>query len=170
MRLSLRATGPDAIALLRDLYHRHSQQYQKWLTPDQFAARFAPTAQQSAAVQSFLRSQGLTVTAVNRHNYTVTAQGRVADMQRAFGVQINRYNFRGDLRYSNSTNPSLPIQLGTSVSSIGGLHDVRMKPHHVVPVDGGVLIWPDVREDRASSTGNTSATAVPNRTAFRPTV
>jgi subtilase family serine protease len=89
MRLSLRdRSGRDT--LLRDLYDRHSQQYQKWLTPDQFASRFAPTAQQVATVQSFLHSQNLTVTAVNRHNYTVTAQGRVADIERAFGVQINR--------------------------------------------------------------------------------
>ncbi len=120
VRMALRdRAGRDT--LLRDLYDKRSPQYQKWLTPEQYAARFAPTAQSSATVQDFLRSQGLTVTDVNRFNYTITAQGRVSDVQRAFSVQINRYSFKGETRYSNANNPSLPVQLGSLVGSLGGI-------------------------------------------------
>src|SRR5208283_2812929 len=59
------------------------------------------------------------------------------DVQRAFGVQINRYSFRGEIRYSNANNPSVPIELSGLVGSIGGLHQVMMKTHHVIPLDGG---------------------------------
>ena len=79
VRMALRdRAGRDA--LLRDLYDRRSPQYQKWLTPEQYAARFAPTTQEAAMVQDYLKSQGLTVTAVDKFNYTVTAQGRVSDI------------------------------------------------------------------------------------------
>jgi len=138
MRLALRdRAGRDA--LLQQLYDRHSSQYQKWLTPEQYAARFAPTAQSAASVKSFLTSQGLTVTDTNRFNYTVTAQGRVADVQRAFGVQINRYSFKGEVRYSNANNPSIPVQLSGLIGSIGGLHQTLMKPHHMMQQDGAVI-------------------------------
>ncbi len=125
-------------ALLRDLYDRQSPQYQKWLTPEQYAARFAPTAQEVAVVQDYLKSQGLTPTAVSKLNYTVTAQGRVSDIQKAFAVQINRYGFNGETRYSNANNPSLPVHLARLIGSIGGLHQVLMKPHHVMAVDAGL--------------------------------
>ncbi len=121
--------------LLQQLYDRNSPLYQKWLTPQQYADRFAPTSQEAATVQTFLKSQGLTVTAVNQFNYTVSAQGTVADVQKAFGVQINRFLRNGETRYSNINNPSLPAQLAGIVGSIGGLHEVLMKPHHVFPVD-----------------------------------
>jgi len=126
-------------ALLRQLYDRQSSQFQKWLTPEQYAARFAPSSQDAAKVQEFLKSQGLTVTATNKFNYTITAQGRVGDIQKAFGVQINRFIFNGEQRYSNVNNPSIPVQLAGIVGSVGGLHQVLMKPHHVMPLDAGTL-------------------------------
>ena len=122
-------------ALLQQLYDRNSPLYQKWLTPQQYADRFGPTTQEAAMVQDFLKSQGLTVTAVNKFNYTVSAQGTIAEVQKAFGVQINRFLRNGEIRYSNINNPSVPAQLAGIVGSISGLHEVLMKPHHVFPID-----------------------------------
>ena len=138
VRLALHdRAGRDA--LLRQLTDSKSPLYHQWLTPAQYAARFAPSAQEAARVQEFLKSQGLTVTATNKFNYTVTAQGRVADIQKAFGVQIDRFEFNGEQRYSNINNPSVPDQLGGISGSLGGLHQVLMKPHHVMPVDAGSI-------------------------------
>jgi subtilase family serine protease len=122
-------------ALLAQLYDTKSPLYQKWLTPEEYAARFGPTAQEAAAVQDFLKSQGLSITGVNKFNYTVSAQGTIADIQKAFGVQINRFQVNGETRYANINNPSVPANLAGVVSSIGGLHQVMMKYHHVFPVD-----------------------------------
>ena len=122
-------------ALLQQLYDRKSPLFQKWLTPQQYADRFGPTAQEAAMVQNFLKSQGLTVTAVNKFNYTVRAQGTIADIQKTFGVQINRFLRNGETRYSNVNNPSIPTELAGVIGSISGLHQVLMKPHHVFPVD-----------------------------------
>ncbi len=122
--------------LLKQLYDKKSPMYQKWLTPTEYAARFAPSTQEAAAVQQYLKSQGLNVTAVNKFNYTVNARGTVAEVQKAFGVQISRFRLvNGETRYSNVNNPSVPIQLSGIVGSIGGLHQVPMKPHHVVAMD-----------------------------------
>ena len=139
MRLALRdRAGRDA--LLRDLYDPRSPQYQKWLTPEQYAARFGPSAMQASLVERYLREHGLNITDVNRFHYTITATGRVSNVQRAFNVQINRYSFNGQVRYSNANNPSLPPQIGSLIGSIGGLHETRMQYHHVVPLDSRVIV------------------------------
>ncbi len=122
-------------ALLQQLYDRNSPLYQKWLTPQQYADRFGPTTQEAARVQEFLKSQGLAVTAVDKFNYTVSAQGTIADIQKAFGVQINRFLVNGETRYANANNPSIPAQLAGVVGSISGLHEARMQPDHVFAVD-----------------------------------
>ena len=136
VRLALHdRAGRDA--LLKQLYDSKSPLYHHWLTPQQYAARFGPTATESALVQSFLKSHGLNVTAVDQFNYTVSAQGRVADIQKALNVQINRFNVKGETRYANVNNPSIPVALGGIVASIGGLHQLAMQPYHVYPLDAG---------------------------------
>ena len=134
VRLALRdPAGRDA--LLKQLYDRNSPLFQKWLTPQEYAARFGPTAQQAAIVKDFLRAHGLTVTSVSKFNNIIDAEGTIADIQRAFAVQINRFQVNGDTRYANLDNPSIPAQLVGTIGSIGGLSQVLMKPHHVFPVD-----------------------------------
>ena len=134
VRLALHnAAGRDT--LIQQLYEKNSPMYQKWLTPADYAARFGPTGQEAAMVQDYLKAHGLNVTAVNKFNYTVTAQGSVGDVQKAFAVQIDRFQVNGDTRYSNINNPTVPLQLAGIVGSIGGLHQAVMKPHHVFPVD-----------------------------------
>jgi len=124
-------------ALIKQLYDRTSPLYQKWLTPQQYADRFGPSAQEADMVRDFLKSQGLTVTTASKFNYTIAAQGTIADIQKAFGVQINRFLVNGETRYANLNNPSVPAQLAGVVGSITGLHEARMKPDHVFPVDPG---------------------------------
>ena len=134
VRLALHnRAGRDA--LLKELYDPKSPRYHQWLTPQQYADRFAPTRMEAALVREFLKSHGLDVTAVDQFNYTVRAQGSIADIQKAFNVQINSFSIRGETRYANINNPSIPGPLAGIIASVGGLHQVLMQPHHVFPVD-----------------------------------
>ena len=94
-------------ALLKQLYDPKSPLYHQWLTPAEYAARFGPTAQEAAVVKEFLASHNLTVTSVHQNHFYVNAQGSIADMQRAFNVQINRFNVKGKTIYSNTSNLSI---------------------------------------------------------------
>src|SRR5438270_12930514 len=49
---------PELDALLARLYDPNDPLYGQFLTPEEFAARFAPTEQQYAAVAAFARQQG----------------------------------------------------------------------------------------------------------------
>ena len=72
---------------------------------------------------------------MSKFNNIINAEGTIADVQRAFAVQINRFQMNGDIRYANLDNPSIPAQLVGTIGSIGGLSQVFMKPHHVFPVE-----------------------------------
>ena len=122
-------------ALLQQMYTPGSPNYHKWLTPAQYAAMFGPTAAESAVVQSLLKSQGLTITTVHPNNYYVEAQGTVGNVQKAFNVQINRYQFNGKTTYANSSNASVSGAAAPFVGTVQGLHPMTMQPHAVRPVN-----------------------------------
>src|SRR5438067_1439885 len=73
----------------------HSSSYGHYLTAAQFRQKFAPSAAQVSAVQSWLRSQGFSVNYTPSNNHYVSAQGTVAQAQAAFATQFGMYNVNG---------------------------------------------------------------------------
>jgi subtilase family serine protease len=108
-------------SLLSAIYNPQSPQYQQYLTPDQFNQLFAPTSDQVQQVVSFLQGQGLTVTSVAPNNLLIDATGSVAQVQRAFNVQINNYKLGNHTFYANTSSPSVPTSISQLITSIGGL-------------------------------------------------
>ncbi len=121
--------------LVQSMYQKGSVNYHKWLTKEQYAARFAPTAQEAVAVRDYLSAHGLKIASVDKSNHFVVAQGRVADVQNAFHVQINRFSVNGETRRANLSDPMMDSAAGALVSSIQGLSDHVYMPHAVRPVD-----------------------------------
>lgn len=122
-------------ALLKQLYTAGSPLYHQWLSPQQYAAKFGPTEQEAAVVKSFLESYGLTITSAHPNHHYLNAQGSIADVQKAFNVQIHRFYVNGKTTYSNTSDISIKGIAAPFVSSVQGLHPVEMKPHSVRPID-----------------------------------
>lgn len=120
---------------VRQMYQKGSPNYHQWLTGEQYKANFAPTAQDAATVRNFLEARNLKVSAIDRNNHFVTAQGRVADVQKAFQVQLNRYSVRGEVLRANTADPVIEGPAGTLVSSIQGFTDLTYKPYARRPID-----------------------------------
>src|SRR5258708_2528283 len=77
--------------LVKQIYAKGSPNYHHFLTREQYNAKFAPSAQEAAAVREFLQGHNFRVTSVDKNNHYVMAQGRVGDAQNAFNVQISLY-------------------------------------------------------------------------------
>jgi subtilase family serine protease len=124
---------------LRDLveqeYDAASPNYQKWVTPDQFAVNFAPTADEAATVTAFLTAHNLAVVSVDEHNLYVKAQGSIADVQQALSVEIHRFNVRGTVYRANTGDPVMEGPAGALVARIGGLSDHRLESHAMRPMN-----------------------------------
>lgn len=114
-------------ALVPQMYDKSSANYHKWLTPSQFKAQFAPTAQDLAAVQEFLTSHNLTVTSVGPNNHFVVARGTVADAQLAFNTQIHRMMVSGKMHRMNATEPRIEGPAAALISTVQGLNDFEYR-------------------------------------------
>ncbi|HEY4364973.1 MAG TPA: protease pro-enzyme activation domain-containing protein [Bryobacteraceae bacterium] len=122
--------------------------FHQWLTPEQFAERFAPSESSVAAAVEWLKSQGLMVHDVGRGRGFITFSGTAGQMETAFHTEIHRYRVNGETHFANSTEPSIPAMLAPMVGSVQGLNDFQMEPlGHMVPhataSDGSHSLAPD---------------------------
>ncbi|MBV8496109.1 MAG: S8/S53 family peptidase [Gammaproteobacteria bacterium] len=115
--------------LLRQQYDPASPQYHVWLTRDEFNARFAPTSDEVAQARAFLAAHNLKPESVGERNLYVRASGTVENVQRAFNVQIHRFDVNGRVQRANVADPAVAEPVGSLVARVGGLSDVAFRPH-----------------------------------------
>jgi subtilase family serine protease len=121
--------------LVRQMYDKSSPNYHRFLTLEQYHANFAPTAREAAAVREFLTGRNLTISSVDKNNHYISAQGRIADVQDAFKVQINRFKINGEIRRMNVTEPSIEGPAANVVAAVQGLNDLRYQSYARRPID-----------------------------------
>lgn len=132
LRLAISIKAPKMAAeetLLKQLQDKTSPNYHKWLTPEQWNARFAPSESDEQAVVDWATSQGLTVTARYPNRLMVNVEGTVDRIQKAFNIKINRYEVNGATEFSNDRDPLIPSNLTDIVQFVDGLNSImRMRP------------------------------------------
>ncbi len=124
---------PALAALIAAQNDRHSALYHHYLTPAQYAQRFAPTQASVDAVVAYLRAQGLVVGSVASNHLLVRAAGSVSTVERAFDTQIDEFALAQRVVYAPAVDPSIPTPLATSVVSIAGLDDVALYRPRLLP-------------------------------------
>lgn len=101
--------------LLPRLYDPQSASYQKFLTVEEFTARFGPSQEDYDAVLRFAAANGLRVTATAPNRLLVDVAGTVADIERAFHVTLAVYRHPTENRtfYAPDREPTadLPVAL-----------------------------------------------------------
>jgi hypothetical protein len=121
---------PQSVAeqqqLLQDLHTKSSPQFHKWLTADEWNARFAPPAQDEQAIVDWAVRNGLTVTQRYPNRLIVDVEGPVSAIERAFGVTMNNYQFAGRAFFSNDRDPSLSADIAPLIHSVQGLNSYRV--------------------------------------------
>ncbi len=119
----------DLDALVQQMYDKTSPNYHHWLTLEQYAAKFAPTAKEAAMVRDFLTANNLWVTWIDKYNHCVMAQGSVGDVQKAFNVQMNRVMMNGAVHRVNASEASVAGPVGALVATVQGLSDLGYQSH-----------------------------------------
>ena len=142
--------------------------YRHFLTPAQAQARFGATAAQVAAVESWLRQSGLTVTSVSNHlaGGYVAVRGSVAAARRAFGVTFARYHVAGQGTVRAPVQAATaPSSVAASVLTVSGLSTARQAARPMtasasqLPPPGPNYYW--VAKPCASWYGQKVATSKP---------
>ena len=116
----------DYSAAVEELYavsDPDSARYGQYLTTEQFEAKYAPTADDVAAVRAHLESHGLTVGYVPENRMFVSARGTAAQVAKAFNTRLGTYAVGNSLRRAPMTTPSLPDALSGRVLGVLGLSE-----------------------------------------------
>jgi hypothetical protein len=104
-----------------------SAQYQKWLTPEQFAAQFGVSQNDVDQVTAWLTSHGFTIDEIPAGQRTVVFSGTAQMVENAFHTQIRQYNVNGAVHYANASDPQIPAALAAVVKGTSTLHDFARK-------------------------------------------
>jgi uncharacterized protein (TIGR03437 family) len=121
------AQQADLERLIEQQTDRSSPNYRKWLTPEQFAERFALAQSDYTAAVSWLESHNLHIEQTARARNWITFSGAARDVEEAFQTRIHRYVVNGQEQFANSTEISLPSLLH-DVAEIRGLDDFWRLP------------------------------------------
>jgi subtilase family serine protease len=139
-------------SLIAEQSNPNSAQYGKYLTPEDFRARFAPPAADVAKVQSELRKLGFTVDFTPASGLFIQARGSVAQVKYHFGVTQELYAYKGKVLRANVETPRLPASIANIVTYVAGLDDtaalrtpssVRLGMHHNARINAGDEASPD---------------------------
>lgn len=109
-------------AFVRSVSDPKSPLYKHYLTVQQFAAEYAPTAAQIAQVTSYLKSEGLTVGALTGNHLTLAVSGTASQVEKAFNVSLATYKTASQTFDANTAAPSLPSSIASVVENVAGLN------------------------------------------------
>jgi subtilase family serine protease len=143
------AQQTDLNQFLTSLQDRRSSNYHKFLTPEEYAARFGVNEADLAKITTWLEDNGFSNLQVARSRGWVSFNGTAGQVQQAFHTAIHRYSLNGEPHFANSSDPLLPKALQGMAMSVRGLHNfhlkghVQMKPRFTSSLSGDTYLTPD---------------------------
>ncbi len=120
----------DLDGMLTSVYDPKRPNYQQWLLKGEFYSRFAPSADQIAAVAAYLQSSGLTVEQ-SSSPFMVRASGPSSAVEAALATTLHNYrNSKGITYFANASAIKLPAHLAAGVLGVvGATNTVRVHAH-----------------------------------------
>ncbi|MGB7844499.1 MAG: Ig-like domain repeat protein [Candidatus Acidiferrum sp.] len=123
------AQEADLQSLIAAQQNPASPLYQKWLTAEEFGARFGVADADIAKVQLWLQQQGFSIESISRSRNSITFSGTVEQAESAFETELHFYNVNGKREFAPSVDITIPAALFSIVHSVTNLSTFRPKPH-----------------------------------------
>jgi subtilase family serine protease len=114
--------------LLANQQNPASPFYHQWLTPQQVGTLFGPTADDLAAISTWLTSQGLKIDSIAPNGVIIDASGTMALVGNAFHTSFGMFGAGDKQRISAVSEPLIPAALSPVIRSVHGLTEVQYEP------------------------------------------
>jgi hypothetical protein len=116
--------------LLTELYNPAGTNYHRWLTSEEFTARFGPNDDDYRRVNDFLHASRLKVTGLCSNRMLVDVEAPAAAIERIFRLHLELYHHPEENRdfYAPDTDPSVPTNV--PILHISGLDNYTL-PHRL---------------------------------------
>ncbi|HTX75730.1 MAG TPA: protease pro-enzyme activation domain-containing protein [Terracidiphilus sp.] len=127
LRLVLAIQPPDMAGeeqFIKELTNKNSPNFHKFLSAEEWNARFAPSAEDEQKVVDWATSQGLTVTNRFANRLLVDVEAPVGVIEKVFGVTINNYQVGDEVDFANDRDPQIPASLSGIVTAVFGLQNI----------------------------------------------
>jgi hypothetical protein len=109
------------------LEDKKSPNYHKWLTPEEFGAKFGPSDGDIQAVSGWLKSHGFRVERVAKARNVIEFSGNAGQVMEAFHASIHSYLVNGERHFANANDPEIPAALAGVVGGVTQLNDFHPK-------------------------------------------
>jgi Pro-kumamolisin, activation domain/Bacterial Ig-like domain (group 3) len=140
MLLTLRSSSNPAAMqqYVASLHNPNSPNYKKWLTPEQFAAKFGVADADVTTVSAWLQSNGLKVEQVSRGKSWIRFSGTASQVESAFQTEIHKYASTtgadaNGTHYANANGISIPAALSPAVAGVVSMSNFFSSPQHTTP-------------------------------------
>jgi subtilase family serine protease len=125
--LALPSSDPAGLKAFGDHVSKPGDQlYRKYITPQEFAARFGGNASDYQFLKDWAASKGLTNSQESVSRTTLTVRGSVEVLNQVFKTELNNYKTSdGESFYSADIKPTVPAEIGSKVVAVIGLTSGR---------------------------------------------
>ena len=115
------------------LHNPQSVDFHKWLTPEQYAAKFGIADADVQTVTTWLAANGFTVEQVARGKRWIRFSGTASQVESTFRTAIHGYSLNGATNYANATDLSIPVALSPVVAGVVSMSNFQSLPLHTPP-------------------------------------
>jgi len=110
-----------------------TENYHRWLTPEEFGRRYGPDESDAAAVRSWLESHGLSVAAESKGRLGVEFSGTAGAFREAFGAEVHRYQVGEGEALSLATEITVPAALKPVLRALAPVTSIAPQPRSTSP-------------------------------------
>lgn len=108
---------------LEEIYNPASQNYHRFLTPEEFTSRFGPSEKDYAAVKEFARVNGWIITKAHGNRLLLDVTGSAGAVQKAFHITLRVYRHPTERRDFFAPDTAPEVDPGLPVADVEGLTD-----------------------------------------------
>lgn len=111
---------------LAEVYDPTNPNFRKFLTPEEFTARFGPTEKDYESVKAFARANGFKITGTHGNRLLLDVQAPVSDIQRAMHIRLRKFKHPNEARdfFAPDTEPTVDVSL--PVADVSGLNNYQL--------------------------------------------
>lgn len=117
------------LSLMEQQQDKSSPNYHAWLTPETFGANYGPADRDIQAIAGWLSSEGFSIEKVYTGKTVIEFSGNAGQVQKAFGVEIHKFEVAGRSYVANVQNPQIPAALAPVVAGIVSLNNFPRASH-----------------------------------------
>jgi kumamolisin len=136
---------------LKELYDPYSASYRKFLTVEEFTARFGPSQQDYDSVIHFARANGFKVVGTSRNRMNLDVEGSVASIEKAFHLTMGLYQLPTENRTFFAPDKEPTPDLAVRLWHITGLDNFSTPKPAFVRLDASAK--PNVKSNATTGSG-----------------